>query len=151
MKRDTNHVIVIGRLTADVKMDTLPTGTAKASFSIANNYGWKDTQKVNFFDVVFLGKIAEVCGNWLSKGKQVLVEGEVRQDRWQDKESGKNRSRVYIFGTSMQMLGSKSGTTDEESAPPRGEEESAPSGNETPPTSTASEPVADDDSDSVPF
>ncbi len=147
IKIDTNHVIVIGRLTADVRAENLPNGTAKASFSIASNYGWKDQQNVNFFNVIFLGKIAEVCSTWLGKGKQVLIEGELRQDRWQDKTTGKNRDRVYIFGTGMQMLGSNTKATDSSAAPAREEEQAPPEGN-TPPAA-ASAPAADANDDDL--
>lgn len=105
---DLNSVVLIGRLTADPKFDQLPSGTAKASFSLANNYlGANKTSEVNFFDIVAFGKLAETCNSYLKKGKQIAVRGSLRQQRWQDKQSGGNRSRIEIIINDMQMLGAK--------------------------------------------
>lgn len=106
--QDLNSIFVVGRLTADPKAETLPTGTTKSGFSIANNYlGSNKSQEVNFFDAVAFGKIADVCNTWLKKGMMIAVRGTLRHQRWQDKQSGGNRSRIEIIINDMQMLGSK--------------------------------------------
>ncbi|MEK6796616.1 MAG: single-stranded DNA-binding protein [Spirochaetota bacterium] len=118
---DLNSVVLIGRLTADPKSDQLPTGTTKASFSLANNYyGANKTNDVNFFDIVAFGKLADTCNTYLKKGKQIAVRGTLRQQRWQDKQSGGNRSRIEIIINDMQMLGAKGeggGSSGEGAAP----------------------------------
>ncbi|MBI4978872.1 MAG: single-stranded DNA-binding protein [Spirochaetes bacterium] len=144
---DLNRVMLIGRLTADPKIDQLPTGTQKASFSIANNYYSPNKQnEANFFDLVAFGKLAEICGTYLKKGKQVAVIGSLRQQRWQDKTTGANRSRVEVIVNDMQMLGARTDGGD-----------NAPAGsmNDAPPASageTAPPPQAGGfDDDEVPF
>ncbi len=108
MASDLNNVTLIGRLTADPVLQYLAqSGMAVASFSIANNYyvANKGGDEVNYFEITAFGKQAETVGKYLKKGKQVAVFGALRQERWQDKESGTNRSKVKILMNSMQMLG----------------------------------------------
>jgi len=104
---DLNVVTLIGRLTADPKQDTLPSGKTKTTFSIANNYyNPNNDNAVNFFNLVAFGKLAETCATYLKKGKQIAVHGTLRQGRWKDK-NGNNRSSVDVIISDMQMLGSK--------------------------------------------
>lgn len=115
---DTNKVILIGRLTRDLgsseyDIGYLPNGTAKANFSIAVNSSKKQadgsyTDEANFFDVALFGKLVESLKPYMTKGKQIAVEGHLKQDRWQDKQMGSNRSRVYIIADNVQLLGGKS-------------------------------------------
>ncbi|WP_295154521.1 single-stranded DNA-binding protein [uncultured Brachyspira sp.] len=113
MATDFNNVTLIGRLTADPVSKYLPSGSAVAEFSIANNYyvSSKNTTEVNYFEVVAFGKIAETVSKYLTKGKQVAVMGTLRQDRWQDKDTNTSRSKVRIVMSSMQMLGNPSGSS----------------------------------------
>ncbi|ASJ22168.1 single-stranded DNA-binding protein [Brachyspira hampsonii] len=107
MATDFNSVTLIGRLTADPVSKYLPSGSAVAEFSIANNYyvSSKNATEVNYFDVVAFGKMAETVSKYLTKGKQVAVMGTLRQERWQDKDTNTARSKVRIIMQSMQMLG----------------------------------------------
>ena len=107
MATDFNSVTLIGRLTADPVSKYLPSGSAVAEFSIANNYyvSTKNATEVNYFDVVAFGKMAETVSKYLTKGKQVAIMGTLRQERWQDKDTNASRSRVRIIMQSMQMLG----------------------------------------------
>lgn len=107
MATDFNSVTLIGRLTADPVSKYLPSGSAVAEFSIANNYyvSSKNTTEVNYFDVVAFGKMAETVSKFLTKGKQIAVMGTLRQERWQDKDTNASRSKVRIIMQSMQMLG----------------------------------------------
>lgn len=113
MATDFNNVTLIGRLTADPVSKYLPSGSAVAEFSIANNYyvSSKNTTEVNYFEVVAFGKIAETVSKYLTKGKQVAVMGTLIQDRWQDKDTNTSRSKVRIVMSSMQMLGNPSGSS----------------------------------------
>lgn len=139
--QDTNTITIIGRLTSDPKAETIPTGTNKSSFAIANNYlGANKKQEVSFFDVVAWGKLADVCNTYLKKCKQVSITGRLQQQRWQDKQSGGNRSRVLIVIHDMQMLGSK------EDGGPSGAAPSQASGGQ-PPQSSAQKY----EDDKVPF
>lgn len=108
MASDLNNVTLIGRLTADPVLQYLAqSGMAVANFSLANNYyvANKGGDDVNYFEITAFGKQAETVGKYLKKGKQVAVFGALRQERWQDKETGTNRSKVKIIMNSMQMLG----------------------------------------------
>lgn len=129
--QDLNSIVIVGRLTADPKAETLPTGTTKSRFSIANNYfGCNKSQEVNFFDAVAFGKMADVCNTWMKKGMMIAVRGTLRQQRWQDRQTGGNRSRVEIIINDMQMLGSKN--ENGERSP--GADPSQASGGQPPPT-----------------
>ena len=111
MASDLNNIMLIGRLTKDPESKYLPSGSAVVEFSIANNYyvSSKNSNEVNYFDVVAFGKMAETVAKYLTKGKQVAISGTLRQDRWQDKDTNTPRSRIRIIMQSMQMLGSASG------------------------------------------
>jgi single-strand DNA-binding protein len=108
---DLNHVTIIGRLTRDAELKYISSGQAVCKFSIASNYRkkdgdqWKD--EANFFDVVLWGRQGETLNQYLVKGKMVGIEGELRQDRWQ--QDGQNRSKVEIVANNIQLL-SSSGT-----------------------------------------
>lgn len=113
---DINRVAVIGRLTRDLGTDErefgyLPNGTARANISIAVNSSKKQgdqyIDEVSYFDVTLWGKSAENLHPYLRKGKQIAVEGHLKQDRWKDQQ-GNNRSRIYIVADNVQLLGGKS-------------------------------------------
>ena len=106
---DHNIVTLIGRLTADPQRKYTQGGMEIAEFSIANNYYviTKNTAEVNYFDIVAFGKLAETVNKYLIKGKQVLICGTLRQERWQDKNTNTTKSKVRIIMQSMQMLADK--------------------------------------------
>ncbi|WPC23878.1 single-stranded DNA-binding protein [Brachyspira hyodysenteriae] len=106
---DHNIVTLIGRLTADPQRKYTQGGMEIAEFSIANNYYviTKNTTEVNYFDIVAFGKLAETVSKYLIKGKQVLISGTLRQERWQDKNTNTTKSKVRIIMQSMQMLADK--------------------------------------------
>lgn len=108
MATDFNNVMLIGRLTADPVAKYLPSGIAVVEFSIANNYyvSSKNTTEVNYFEVVAFDKIAETVSKYLTKGKQIAINGTLRQERWQDKDTNSNRHRIRIIMKTMQILGS---------------------------------------------
>lgn len=104
---DVNHVIIIGRLTKDILLKYTGGGMAIGSFSIAVNRRTKKgeqwVEEASFFDVSLFGKSAEGLAQYLTKGKQVAVEGELRQDRWE--QDGQPRSKVTIAASNVQLLG----------------------------------------------
>lgn len=105
---DLNHVTLIGRLTRDAETKYTGGGMAIASMSIAVNRRVKKgdqwTEEASFFDVALFGKTAEALNKYLTKGKQIAVEGELKQDRWTTAD-GQNRSKVVINANSIQLLG----------------------------------------------
>lgn len=108
-----NRVILLGNLTRDPQVKYLPSGTAVTELGLAVNRTWFDKQtqqrreEVTFVDVTLWGRQAEVAGEYLSKGRQVLIEGRLHLDTWQDKESGQNRSKLKVVCENMTMVGSR--------------------------------------------
>ena len=108
---DINHVVLVGRLTRNAELKYTNNGGAVSKFSIAiNQRRKKDDQWVDeahFFDIVLWGKTAESLNQYLVKGKQVGVEGQLRQNRWE--QEGQARSKVEIFATNVMLLGGSGG------------------------------------------
>lgn len=114
MASDLNRLTIIGRLTRDPELKHIQSGSAVASFSIANNKtytanGEKKTE-VSYFDVVIWGKMAEVVSEYLAKGSQVAIEGRLQQRRWE--QDGNKRSKVEIVADNVQFLDSKKAKQD---------------------------------------
>ena len=98
---DLNKVTLIGRLTKDCDVSFSTTGTPIGKFAIAVN-GYKD--EVSYIDCVMFSKLAESIGKYMTKGKQLAIDGAIKQDRWQDSE-GRNRSKINIVVNNVQLLG----------------------------------------------
>ena len=104
---DINHVVLVGRLTRDAELKYTAGGQAVCKFSVAvnrrrkNGEQWED--EPNYFDVVLWGRQGEALNQYLLKGKSVGVDGELRQDRWQ--QDGQNRSKVEIVANNIMLLG----------------------------------------------
>ncbi|MDR3114895.1 MAG: single-stranded DNA-binding protein [Treponema sp.] len=109
---DLNHVVLIGRLTRDAELKYTTNGQAVCKFSIAVNRRRKNGEQwvdeANFFDVVLWGRQGESLNQYLVKGKLVGVDGELRQDRWE--QDGQNRSKVEIVANNLQLLGGGPGS-----------------------------------------
>jgi len=106
-----NKVILIGNLGADPEVKYLSSGTTVANFRIATseNRTNRTGEKTTFTEwhrIVAFGKLAEICGEYLNKGKQVYIEGRLRTRSWEDKD-GNKRSTTEIVATGMQMLGAR--------------------------------------------
>lgn len=106
-----NKVILVGNLTRDPEVRHIPSGTAVCEIGLAINNTWFDKQSntrkedVTFVDVTLWARTAEIAGEYLSKGRSVLIEGRLQQDTWQDKDTGKNRQKLKVVGEHMTMLG----------------------------------------------
>lgn len=98
-----NSVCIIGNLTRDPELRHLPSGTEVCEFGIAVNSKKGDEERADFFDVTTFGKQAEVCAQYLAKGRKVAIEGRLQQDRWQTQE-GENRSKVKIVANRVDFL-----------------------------------------------
>jgi len=103
-----NKVFLIGRLTRDPEIRFLPSGTQITTFSIAVNrrfrVGEDWREETYYFDIETFGNLAERLGKQLNKGTQILVEGQLRQDRWKT-SSGENRSKIKIVADKVNMIG----------------------------------------------
>lgn len=109
-----NKVILVGNLTRDPQVRYTPGGTAVAEIGLAVNRQWFDKQsnsrreEVTFVDVTLWGRTAEIAGEYLGKGRQVLIEGRLQTDSWDDKETGQKRSKLRVVCENLTMLGSRS-------------------------------------------
>ena len=103
MAKSINQVILMGRLTRDPEMRTTSTGKTIASFSIAVDRGGQE-DAADFFDVTAWEKLGELVNQYLSKGRRCLVQGRLRQDSWDDKETGKKRTKVEVVATDVTFL-----------------------------------------------
>ncbi|MEK7500085.1 MAG: single-stranded DNA-binding protein [Patescibacteria group bacterium] len=109
---DLNKVMLIGRLTRDPEARTTPQGTPITSFSIATGRVWKDQngvqqEKTEFHNVVAWRRLAEITAQYLTKGRQIYIEGYLQTQSWDDKTSGQKRYRTEIVAENMIMLGNK--------------------------------------------
>jgi single-strand DNA-binding protein len=104
-----NKVILVGRLGADPEVRYTPGGAAVANFRMATSENWtKDgerQERTEWHKIVAFGKLGEICGEYLAKGKQVYIEGRIQTRSWEDKD-GNKRWMTEIVANNMQMLGS---------------------------------------------
>jgi single-strand DNA-binding protein len=105
-----NKVILIGNLGKDPEVKYTPSGMAVARFSIATNERVKDkegnwTDRTEWHNIVLFDRKAEVAGEYLKKGRTVYIEGSIRTNSWDDKETGQKKYRTEIIGNQMVLLG----------------------------------------------
>jgi len=141
-----NKVILIGNLGKDPEIRTTPQGTSLARFSVATTSTWKDTsgakqERTEWHDVVAWERLAQICGEYLHKGKMVYVEGSLQTRSWED-QNGQKRYRTEVKANNVVMLSPK---TDRASGPREVSEVAEPPSAESP---GAESPTYDDD---VPF
>ena len=107
-----NKVILVGNLGRDPEIRSLPSGQPVASFSIATSRKWKDKEgnrqeETEWHNIVCFGRQAEIAGQFLTKGKQIFVEGRIRTSSWEDRQSGEKKYKTEIICDNFQMLGSR--------------------------------------------
>lgn len=117
--RGINKVILVGNLGQDPEVRYLPNGGAVANISIATSETWKDKQtgeqkdRTEWHRVVIFGKLAEIAGEYLKKGSQVYIEGQLQTRKWQD-QSGQDRYSTEVvvnIGGTLQILGGRGSNT----------------------------------------
>jgi single-strand DNA-binding protein len=106
---DLNKVILAGRLTRDPELSYLPSGTplCKMGLAVSRFYKTQDGERkedVTFLQVTAWNKLAEFCGQYLKKGRPVLIEGSLRSNEWEDKATGQKRSMIEVTARSVQQL-----------------------------------------------
>src|SRR5438105_4841334 len=107
-----NKVILVGRLGKDPEVRSIPSGQTVTKFSLATDERFTDKQgekqdRTEWHNIVAWGKLGEICGQYLRKGKLVFIEGSIRTDSWDDKESGQKKYRTEIIARDMKMLDKK--------------------------------------------
>ena len=116
-----NKAILIGRLGKDPEVRYTPEGAMVTNFNLATDEQWKDksgekVHKTEWHRIVSFGKLAEICGNYLVKGKMVYIEGKIQTRSWEDKD-GVKRYATEIVASDMKMLDSKGQSKPEDAAP----------------------------------
>ena len=107
-----NKVILIGNLTRDPELRYTPGGKAIAKLGLAINRHWTNEagekkEEVTFVDVDVFGRTAENVGQYLTKGRPVLIEGRLKLDQWDDKQTGQKRQRLGVVCETCQFLGAR--------------------------------------------
>lgn len=115
-----NKVIIVGRLGADPELKTLSSGQTVANFNLATSENWQDKdgkkqEKTEWHRVVVWGRLAEICGKHLGKGRQVFVEGKLQTRSWEDQQ-GQKKYTTEIVANNIQFLGAPGERTQESSA-----------------------------------
>ena len=139
-----NRVFPMGNLTRDPELRYTPQGSAVCEFALALNYVYTNKQtgqkveEVSFIEIVAWGKTGEICAEYLKKGRQVMIEGRLKQDRW-EAQDGKKMSKVRVTAENVQFVGSRpagesggggGGAAKGGGAPAAGPEEGPPPGQE---------------------
>ena len=143
-----NKIMLIGNVTRDPDLKYTPKGTAIAQIGLAVNRTWSNEagqkqEETTFVDIELFGRNAEIAGEYLKKGRPAYIEGRLKLDSWDDKQTGQKRSKLKVIGESLLLLGSREGA-------------GAPGAQEDAPTRAAARPrppapasdLADDD---IPF
>jgi single-strand DNA-binding protein len=156
MSGSINKVILVGRLGRDPELKYTPSGVPVAKFSLATDESFKDrsgeTQKrTEWHNIVAWQKLAEICGEYLTKGKLVYIEGRIQSKQWEDQDKNK-RTSYEIVAQRMQMLGSKSDNERSSAGPPRAAAASAGTHEDSPPPpEPPSSPPSDITDEDIPF
>ncbi|MFO1476831.1 MAG: single-stranded DNA-binding protein [Verrucomicrobiota bacterium] len=155
-----NKVILVGNLTRDPELRYTPKGMAIAKIGLAVNRTWRNEagetkEEVTFVDVDVFGRTAENVGQYMRKGRPILIEGRLRLDQWDDKQTGQKRSKLGVVAENVQFLGSptgggSAGTSGGESAEaPR--RPAAPASSAAPPAQAGESDMPAPEQDDVPF
>ena len=136
-----NKVILVGNLGRDPELRATPSGQQVASFSLATNRKWKDRdgnrqEKTEWHNIKCWGRQAEVAGQYLTKGRQIYVEGRLETSSWEDRQSGEKKYRTEIICENFQMLGQRGDSA---------------GGSFQAPDSPAPGPPAETEDDDIPF
>lgn len=112
MSLNLNHVVLAGHLTRDPELKQIGADKVVASTSLAINRRWKDAngtqhEEATFVEIECWGRTAELIGQYLKKGSPAYVEGRLKLDSWDDKESGQKRSRMKVVAEMVQFLGTR--------------------------------------------
>jgi single-strand DNA-binding protein len=149
-----NKVMLIGNLTRDPELRHTPKGTAVSEISLAIKRIWNNEQgqkqeEVTYVDVTLWGRQAEVAQQYLTKGSPAYIEGRLQLDSWDDKETGKKRSKLKIVGEVLQLLGSKGGGGGSSERPQQ--QSSAPQRSGSPQGASAAPAQDFQEDDDIPF
>ncbi|HTY57898.1 MAG TPA: single-stranded DNA-binding protein [Bacteroidota bacterium] len=133
MAKSLNKVMLIGNLGKDPELRFTSSGVPVATFTIATNESWKDQEgnlqeRTEWHNIVAWRKLAEICGEWLKKGKKVYIEGKIQTRSYDDKNTGAKKYMTEIVADSLIMLDGKSAGASAEGPAAPSAPEPAPGG-----------------------
>ena len=157
-----NKVLLMGNLTRDPEVRYTPKGTAIANIGLAVNRRWtteggEQKEEVTFIDIEVWGRQAETVGQYLSKGKPIFVEGRLKLDSWEDKESGQKKSKMKVVCEHFQFLGAPRGSAEFKDQAPADDAPARTAGRGGRPAAAPArepaepEPTAAAEDDNIPF
>ena len=157
-----NKVMLMGNLTRDPEIKYTPKGTAIANFGMAinRNYsteGGEKREEVTFIDIEAFGRTAEIIGEYFKKGRPIFIEGRLKLDTWDDKQTGQKKSKLRVVADSFEFLGSREGgaTGGGGESSEGGRSESRPTSSfkkpAAPPPRAPADPDLDAEGDDIPF
>jgi single-strand DNA-binding protein len=131
MPKSVNKVILVGNLGKDPEVKYTPSGVPVAKFSLATNERFKDKtgewqERTEWHDVVAWQRLAEIVGEYVSKGSKVYVEGKLQTSSWEDRQSGERKYRTEIVARDLVLLGSRQNGNGEHAAAPRNAQDTEP-------------------------
>jgi single-strand DNA-binding protein len=135
---NVNKVMLLGNLTRDPELRYTPQGSAVCEFALAMNHSYTNKQsgqkvdEVSYIDIVAWGRTGEICAEYLKKGRQVFVEGRLKQDRWESPE-GKKMSKIRVIAENVQFIGARPAGQGGPAGPDAGAAPAEPAGAEAPP------------------
>ncbi len=152
-----NKVMLMGNLTRDPQLKYLPSNTAVVDIGLAVNRRWRSQEgeqrdETTFVDCSAFGRTAEVINQYLKKGRPIFIEGRLRLEQWQDKQSGQNRSKLTVIIENFQFIDSRGGGEGGDAGGPPPSQSSAPQS--TPAAQSApagNEPFQPVDEGDIPF
>lgn len=147
-----NKVMLIGNLTREPEVKYTPKGTAIAQLGLAVNRSWKNDagekqEETTFVDVELFGRVAEIAGEYLKKGRPVFIEGRLKLDSWDDKQTGEKRNKMKVIGEQLQLLGGR----EDNDKPRGGQSQQRTAGPSQGMPGQKRRPAPADDDDSIPF
>lgn len=143
MARGINKVILVGNVGADPEVRYMPSGGAVTSLSVATSESWTDKnsgqkqERTEWHRVTLFNRLGEIAGEYCRKGQQIYIEGSIRTEKYQDKNSGEDRYSTKIIAREMQLLGGRGDSGGQsapqqydrtQSAPPQGGYQGGPQG-----------------------
>jgi single-strand DNA-binding protein len=151
-----NKVILVGNLTRDPELRFTSKGMAIAKVGLAVNRNWtsesgEKKEEVTFVDVDIFGRTAENVAQYMRKGRPILIEGRLRLDQWDDKQTGQKRSRLGVVADTVQFLGSPQGAAEAGGAPGEAPRRPAPAPAAKPPEPSEAGEAPATEEDDVPF
>jgi single-strand DNA-binding protein len=156
MARGINKVILVGNVGVDPDVRYLPNGNAVTTLSLATSDTWKDKQtgdkqeRTEWHRVVCFNRLGEIAGEYVRKGSKLYVEGSLRTRKWQDPQ-GQDRYTTEIIATDIQMLDSKSGTTNYDETSGSSQQAQPPANRKPQQAVQAAQEAFDELDDDIPF